>query len=64
MVGYVDTYQTIKFNGNVYPNIPWEITKEHEDFIEYYRAMEFYEIDFQDKRAVQIVNEEFRNLLI
>ena len=46
MVGYVDTYQTIMFNGNIYPNIPWEISKEHEEFIEFYRALEFYEIDF------------------
>ena len=46
MVGYVDSYQTIKFNGNIYPNIPWDLTPESEELVEYYRAIEFYEINF------------------
>ena len=50
MVGFVDVYQTIMFNGNDYPHIPWTLSKENEEFIEYYRAIEFYEINQGTKR--------------
>jgi len=33
------------FNGNDYPHILWKLSEENEEFIEYYRAIEFYEMN-------------------
>lgn len=51
------------FNGNDYPHIPWTLSKENEEFIEYYRAIEFYEMNQGLKRQVQLTNEKYRQLI-
>ena len=48
ILGYVDTYQTIDFNGNVYPHLPFTLSDESLKLIEPFRAKGFYEGYFGD----------------
>jgi len=64
ILGYVDTYQTIMFNGNIYPHLPFTLSTESQALVEPFRAIGFYEGYFGDIWSVKLANEAFWQLIV
>ena len=60
ILGYVDTYQTIMFNGDVYPHFPFELSEQSKALVEPFRALGFYVGYFGNERSIKLANEAFR----
>jgi hypothetical protein len=63
ILGYVDTYQSVMFNGNLDPHLSFTLSESSLALLEKYRALGFYLNQFGTELSVKLANEAFRQLV-